>query len=92
MIDISSAFDTVDHNILLDRLSYCFGVKSSALAWFQSYLCNRSQSVIVSNIVSSSFELFSGVPQGSVLAPILFYLYMKPFDHIISQFKFNYHF
>ena len=44
--------------------------KNSALAWFQSYLCNRRQSVVVNDIVSYSFELSSGVPQGSMLAPI----------------------
>ena len=92
MIDMSSAFDTVDHNILLHRLSTCFGIKNSVLAWFQSYLYNRSQSVIVNNIESDSFQLSSGVPQGSVLAPILFTLYMKPLGHIINKFGFSYHF
>ena len=72
MIDMSSAFDTVDHNILLYRLSYYFGIKNCALAWFQSNLCNRGQSVVVNDIVSTFFKLSSGVPQGSVFAPILF--------------------
>ena len=79
MIDMSSAFDLVDHNILLDRLSYCCGVKNSVLTCFQ-YSCSHSQSVVVNIIVSSSFELSSDVPQGSVLAPILFKLYVKLLD------------
>ena len=81
MVDMFSAFDAVDHNILLDILSCCFGIKNSALAWLQSYLCNRRQSVVVIDIVSYSFELSSGVPQDSVLASILSNLYMKPLEH-----------
>ena len=71
MTDMLPAFDTSDHNILLDRLSYCFGVKNSKLTCFLSYLCNRSHRVVVNNIVSSSYELSPGVPRGSVLGHIL---------------------
>ena len=72
-----TAFDTVNHNVLLDRLSTCFGIKNSLLTWFQYYFCNRSQNVVVNNIASGYFQLSSGVPQGSVLAPILFTLRLK---------------
>ena len=75
---MSAAFDTIDHNILLYRLSHHFGINNSVLSWFRSYLNNRSHCVDVNNNVSRSFQLFSGVPQGSVLAPILFTLYIKP--------------
>ena len=86
IIGMSSAFCFVDRSILLDELSTCF-----VLTWFQSYLCNRSESVVVSNIASDSFQLSSGVPVGSMLVPVLFTLYMKPFGQIISKFGFNYH-
>ena len=92
MIDMSAAFDTIDHNILLHRLSHHFGINNSVLSWFCSYLNNRSHCVDVNKIISRSFQLFSGVPQSSVLAPILFTLYIKPLTSIISKFGFSYHF
>ena len=92
MIDMSAAFDTIDHNILLHRLPHHFGINNSVLSWFRSYLNNRSHCVNVNNNISRSFQLFSGVPQGSVLAPILFALYIKPLTSIISKFGFSYHF
>ena len=92
MIDMSSAFDTIDHNILLSRLHNSFGVANSVLSWFKSYLHNRSQCVIVNNIASKSVTLSSGVPQGSVLAPLLFTLYLQPLANVIREFGFDYHF
>ena len=89
---MSAAFDTIDHNILLHRLSHHFGIINSMLSWFCSCLNNRSHSVDVNNNISRSFQLSSGVPQGSVLAPILFTLYIKPLASIISKFDFSYHF
>ena len=92
MIDMSAAYDTIDHNILLHRLSHHFGINNSVLSWFRSYLNNRSHCVDVNNNISCSFQLFFGVPQGSVLAPILFTLYIIPLTIIISKFGFSYHF
>ena len=92
MIDMSAAFDPIDHNILLHRLSHHFGINNSVLSWFRFYLNNRSHCVDVNNNISRSFQLFSGVPQGSVLAPILFTLYIKPLTSIISKFSFSIHF
>ena len=89
---MSAAFDTIDHNILLHRLSHYFGINNSVLSWFRSYLKNRSRCVDVNNNISRLFQLFSGVPQGSVLAPKLFTLYIKPLTIIISKFGFSYHF
>ena len=92
MIDMSAAFDTIDHYILLYRLSHYFGINNTVLSWFRSYLNNGSHCVDVNNNISRSFQPFSGVPQGSVLAPILFTLYIKPLTKITSKFGFSYHF
>ena len=70
--DLSAAFDTVDHQMLLHRLSHGFGIVDCALKWFKSYLSDRYQTVKVNGGVSSSRQLHYGVPQGSVLRPILF--------------------
>ena len=75
MFDLSAAFDTVDHAILLKRLDVSFGIRGNALNWFASYLSGRSQQVSVHGILVSSFYLDFGVPQGSVLGPVLFLLY-----------------
>ena len=66
MFDLSAAFDTVDHFILLRRLEISFGIRGAALEWFSSYLTGRSQQVSVHNIMACVF-LDYGVPQGSVL-------------------------
>ena len=77
---------------ILHRLSHHFGINNAVLSWFRSYLNNRSHCVDVNNNISRSFQLFFGVPQGSVLAPILFTLYIKPLTSIISKFGFSFHF
>ena len=78
LLDLSAAFDTVDHSILLNRLDHCFGIRGKALTWFQSYLLNRSQFVYVEKERSSSCCLKYGVPQGSVLGPMLYSMYYIP--------------
>ena len=75
MLDLSAAFDTLDHTILLDRLSKYFGFSHTVLRWFSSYLTGRIQSITISNTTSSSRRLEFGVPQGSILGPLLFILY-----------------
>ena len=79
LLDLSAAFDTTEHQILLSRLEIVFSIRSTALQRFRSYFLDRNQSVIVNNFPTSSFPLMFGVPQGSVLGPELFVFYTTPF-------------
>ena len=74
LLDLSAAFDTVDHRILLDRLQFDFGISGFALNWIESYLSNRTQRIHIDGVLSSNFNLKFGVPQGSCLGPLLFSL------------------
>ncbi len=85
MLDLSAAFDTIDHSILLERLSTWFGIRGSVLTWFTSYLMDRTLSVNVNGYSSLPNDLKYGVPQGSVLGPILFNLYTTPLSSLISS-------
>ena len=85
LLDLSAAFDTIDHNILIKRFECSFGVKGTALKWFASYLKNRTQSVKVSGFQSEKGFLQFGVPQGSVLGPVLFTTYTQPLVYIMRK-------
>ena len=87
--DLSAAFDTVDHGILLTRLSMRYGIRDRALEWFVSYLSDRTQFVKLDGSSSQSIHLPQGVPQGSVLGPILYSLYTSPLSDIANQHGMN---
>ena len=85
ILDLSAAFDTVDHHIMLERLKSCFGIQDQVLKWFTSYLSNRSQFISVNGGTCKRFELKNGVPQGSCLGPLLFALYVSKLFHILES-------
>ena len=91
LLDLSAAFDTVDHKILIKRMKDYFGVKENALKWFMSYLSNRTQKVSVKGHTSDPVKLESGVPQGSVLGPILWNIYTAPLSAIMKSHDIDFH-
>ena len=92
LLDLSAAFDTLDHTLLLQRLHAEIGLDGSALDWFSSYLSCRSQQVLVGHALSAETPLLCGVPQGSVLGPLLFSLYTRQLADLIDKFCIDYHF
>jgi len=85
LLDLSAAFDTVDHATLLRRLQISFGLGGSALSWFHSYLSQRRQHVVHQSNSSPSSDVEFAVPQGSVLGPILFIMYMADVTRIVER-------
>ena len=85
LLDLSAAFDTIDHSVLLQRLKNKFGFNGTALLWIESYLSNRTQSVKIGQFSSPKTVLSFGVPQGSVLGPLLFTLYVSPIGDICDN-------
>ena len=84
LLDLSAAFDTVDHNILLALLKSRIGINGTTLNWFTSYLDDRSQQVSLNGFTSDSFKLPYGVPQGSCLEPLLFTIYSSKLFEVIK--------
>ena len=92
LLDLSAAFDTIDHSVLFDRMENIIGIEGTALNWFRSYLGGRSQRIQIGDVISLiSVLLLFGVPQGSVLGPLLFVIYMLPLGEIIRGFGFRLH-
>ena len=85
LLDLSGAFDTMDHKILLHRLQSSFGITGMALKWFKSYLSDRSQRVFLDGCLSESYKLPHGVPQGSCLGPLLFTIYSSKLFEVIKD-------
>ncbi|XP_037548511.1 uncharacterized protein LOC119425058 [Nematolebias whitei] len=92
LLDLTAAFDTVDHHILLSRLENWVGIQGPALQWFRSYLTERNFCVRIGAVESSVAPLTCGVPQGSILGPLLFSLYLLPLGHLLRKHGISFHF
>ena len=85
LLNLSAAFDTVDHTVLPQRLEHVFGMHDTTFHWFSSYLTNRTQTVTVNNCSSAPVTISCGVPQGSVLGPVLSILYTAPLSDVMDS-------
>ncbi len=92
LLDLSAVFDTIDHSIILNQLKHFFGTQGTVYRWLASYVEQRSFTVQVGNCLSYSAHLTNGVPQGSILGPVLFALYKLLLGRIFVKYGiFFYH-
>ena len=85
LLDLSSAFDTVDHTLLLQRLNSDFRICDKVLKWFNSYLRNRTFSICIIRKLSKTNKMHFGIPQRSLLGPLLYILYTKEIESIVLK-------
>ena len=86
-LDLWAAFDTMDHDLLLNRLTSWFWIDGNALGWLNSYLIDRFQCTNIKDIISNPFEFVFGVLQGSILGPLLFIMYTSSLSCVLSKFQ-----
>ncbi len=91
LLDFSAAFDTVDHDLLIEKLDKLYNIKGTALQWFRSYLSQRRFSIKINKTISEERPLSFGVPQGSILGPVLYSLYVKEIEEIANRLGINVH-
>ena len=91
LLDLSAPLDTIDHDILITRLSMWYGKSGTALSWFTSYLTDRPQTIKIGNCFSEMLPTSCGVTQGSVLRPLLFTLYTTPLSSVIQSHNLDHH-
>ena len=91
LLDTSAAFDTINIDLLLNTLHQRFGIGGTAFDWFKSYLTGRSQRVAIGSSSSTATPVFHGVPQGSVLGPVMFNVYTTPTADICKKHQVHYH-
>jgi len=91
LLDLSAAFDTIDHSILIHRLSSWFGLTGTVLSWLNSHISSRDFVVNIKEYISDPLPLHQGVPQGSVLGLLLFILYSTPLSSLKSDSSVKHH-